>query len=218
MHEGKHSKQPPPKIQRNRFFDCYSYWTRVWQGFDNSKAHVLGLCGHTLGDDTYIKLNVYIEYVFFQPSGCYVTKKTQGKANIIGITIFPDRNLSRRFRDVNELTPMRARVGEGTWLRTLPAHTLRASISKVSGREWPCANARARVGEGTWLRTLPAHTLRATISKVSGREWPYANARAHAGEGTWHRTPHIVWFFWIEIIVVLQHFFRQKKHVQLSLP
>ena len=28
VHEGKHSKQPPPKIQRNPFFDCYSYWTR----------------------------------------------------------------------------------------------------------------------------------------------------------------------------------------------
>ena len=79
LHEGKHSKQPPPKIQRNRFFDCYSYWTRVRQGFDNSKAHVLGLCGHTLGDDTYIKLNVYIEYVFFQPSRCYVSKKQGAK-------------------------------------------------------------------------------------------------------------------------------------------
>ena len=57
-------------------------------------------------------------------------------------------------------------------------------ISKVSGREWPYANARAHAGEGTWHRTLPAHNLRTIISKVSGREWPYANARARAGEGT----------------------------------
>ena len=47
---------------------------------------------------------------FFQPSGCYVTKKTRGKANIIEIRMLPDRNLFRRFRDVNDLTPMRART------------------------------------------------------------------------------------------------------------
>ena len=55
----------------------------IGRGFDTAltaRTHVLGLCGHTLGDDTYIKLNVYIEYVFFSTLRVLRDQKNTGQS------------------------------------------------------------------------------------------------------------------------------------------